>query len=216
MFQAARRLSCTVSRRASSVYHFFHYKEEFRTAKISTLVIVIAFVCWTPFFTNIAILASSITNRYVLIYLVHCAANLLTLIFAALSPYVYVFRSEKVKNCLRQLMAEWCENGAECCRFVRIKVLGKWKIKENKESKVEDQENSKISKKDVLVVQEDVKDAATTCKAIQIQDQNSLFIARHQRSRSNSTELLAPPNPKNLVLKASRSFDSQSQDGANT
>lgn len=49
-FQAARRLSCTVSRRASSVYQFFHYREELRTAKITALVIVIAFVCWGPFF----------------------------------------------------------------------------------------------------------------------------------------------------------------------
>ena len=110
-------------------------------------------------------------------------------------------------------MAEWCENGSECCRFLRIKVLGKWKIKDNNAKHLESKVEEEISKKDVLVVQEDVKDAAATCKAIQIQDQNSLFIARHQRSRSNSSELLAPPNPKNLVLKASRSFESQSQDG---
>ncbi len=47
-----------MSRRASSVYQFFHYKEELRTAKISALVLVIAVVCWAPFFTVLGLLAS--------------------------------------------------------------------------------------------------------------------------------------------------------------
>ena len=55
-FQAARRLSVNVSRRASSVYQFFQYKEELRTAKISATVIVVAFICWGPFFLNLALL----------------------------------------------------------------------------------------------------------------------------------------------------------------
>ena len=54
--QAARRLSVNVSRRASSVYQFFQYKEELRTAKISATVIVVAFICWGPFFLNLALL----------------------------------------------------------------------------------------------------------------------------------------------------------------
>jgi hypothetical protein len=45
-----------VSRRASSVYQFFQYKEELRTAKISATVIVVAFICWGPFFLNLALL----------------------------------------------------------------------------------------------------------------------------------------------------------------
>merc|ERR1712223_1376021 len=56
--QAARKLSVNVTRRASSVYQFFQYKEELRTAKISLLVLVIAVLCWGPFFLNLALLAS--------------------------------------------------------------------------------------------------------------------------------------------------------------
>ena len=47
-----------MTRRASSVYQFFQYKEELRTAKISLLVLVIAVLCWGPFFLNLALLAS--------------------------------------------------------------------------------------------------------------------------------------------------------------
>ena len=56
--KAARKLSVNVTRRASSVYQFFQYKEELRTAKISLLVLVIAVLCWGPFFLNLALLVS--------------------------------------------------------------------------------------------------------------------------------------------------------------
>jgi hypothetical protein len=71
------------------VYQFFHYKEELRTAKISTLVIVLAFVCWTPFFVQIA--AVSVHVAGVTLWL-HHAASVLAVAFAAITPYVYVFR----------------------------------------------------------------------------------------------------------------------------
>ena len=120
MFQAARRLSCTVSRRASSVYAFFHYHEELRTAKISLLVLVLAAVCWTPFFAVLSLLAfrppytaaerSESLADFVLsfsaLYYLHCVSNACALAFAALSPYVYVFRSDKVRNCLGEVLAE--------------------------------------------------------------------------------------------------------------
>ena len=38
------------------MYQFFQYKEELRTAKISATVIVVAFICWGPFFLNLALL----------------------------------------------------------------------------------------------------------------------------------------------------------------
>ena len=109
--QAARRLSVTVSRRASSVYHSLHAKEEFRTAKISTLVIVLAFVCWTPFFVVLALLSASIKDDNLIlspstVYYAHCVSNLFAVAFAGASPYVYVFRSEKVQKCLQQLLAD--------------------------------------------------------------------------------------------------------------
>ena len=147
-FQAARRLSCTVSRRASSVYQFFHYKEELKTAKISTLVVVFAFACWTPFFviilclalpasfdqagsdpgqisslrladagnvTGVATLAqvAGYDRSHPALFWLHYASCILTLIFAALSPYVYVFRSDKVKHCLAELLTECFRC---CCR----------------------------------------------------------------------------------------------------
>ncbi len=103
------------------MHAFFHHNvEELRTAKISTLVVALAFVCWTPFFavcaaTNSFTLTvataagnttasapsaspSSSTVDMAVFYL-HCASNLLALAFAGVSPYVYVFRSDKVRRC---------------------------------------------------------------------------------------------------------------------
>lgn len=130
-----------MSRRASSVYQFFQYKEELRTAKISTLVVVFAFACWTPFFVIILWLGfpasfdnddlSSSSNSTALgplrggedetgyvqlhpaLFWLHYTSCILTLIFAALSPYVYVFRSDKVKHCLGELLKECFRC---CCR----------------------------------------------------------------------------------------------------
>ena len=48
-FQAARRFSMSVSNKASSVYQFFQDKEELRTAKLTLLVVIVAFICWSPF-----------------------------------------------------------------------------------------------------------------------------------------------------------------------
>jgi hypothetical protein len=37
--------------------YFFQYREELRTAKITALVLVIAFVCWSPFFLLLLLIA---------------------------------------------------------------------------------------------------------------------------------------------------------------
>lgn len=109
--QAARRLSTNMSRRASSVYQFFQYKEELRTAKISAMVIVVAFLCWAPFFLNLA-LVTLLNNKEEslssakLIFWLHQASNLAMLGFAALSPYLYVFRSRKVQKCLGPVLTD--------------------------------------------------------------------------------------------------------------
>ena len=82
-----------MSRRASSVYQFFHYKEELRTAKISTLVVAVAFVCWAPYFT-LALLLALPSYAHAFTFHLHLASSALTLVFTALSPYIYVFRLE--------------------------------------------------------------------------------------------------------------------------
>ena len=102
------------------MYQFFQYKEELRTAKISLLVLVIAVLCWGPFFLNLALLASLFRTKNVdgdededqgeeggyigakdtIIHWTHYLSNLLMLCFAAISPFVYVFRSAKVQKCL--------------------------------------------------------------------------------------------------------------------
>jgi hypothetical protein len=102
----------TVSRRASSVYHFFHAKEELRSAKISAFVLVLAFACWTPYFAVLICLALPSTAEQddlgaaAAIYWLHLVSCFLSLIFAAVSPYVYVFRSQKVKNCLGKIITD--------------------------------------------------------------------------------------------------------------
>ena len=104
------------------MYQFFQYKEELRTAKISLLVLVIAVLCWGPFFLNLALLASLFRTKNheagdededqgedeeeefgakdTIIHWTHYLSNLLMLCFAAISPFVYVFRSAKVQKCL--------------------------------------------------------------------------------------------------------------------
>ena len=108
--QVARRLSVNVSRRASSVYQFFQYKEELRTAKISALVIVVAFICFPPFFLNLALLSLDADHSDLIACWLHHLSNLFMFAFAALSPYLYVFRSSKVQKCLCQVIRETC-----CC-----------------------------------------------------------------------------------------------------
>ena len=119
-----------MSRRASSVYQFFQYKEELRTAKISALVIVVAFLCWGPFFINLALLtlASNGKAESELILWLHHASNLTMLGFAALSPYLYVFRSSKVQNCLGQVLTD-----TFCCKVGGLpKTNNFWQTYRNK------------------------------------------------------------------------------------
>ena len=87
--QAARRLSVNVSRRASSVYHFFHAKEELRSAKIAALVLAVAFASWSPFVVLVSLPEQLSTLAAPWLHLSSCS---LATVFAALSPYVYVFR----------------------------------------------------------------------------------------------------------------------------
>ena len=108
------------------MYQFFQYKEELRTAKISLLVLVIAVLCWGPFFLNLALLASLFRTKNVdgdededqgeeggyigakdtIIHWTHYLSNLLMLCFAAISPFVYVFRSAKVQKCLGKYLVK--------------------------------------------------------------------------------------------------------------
>ena len=83
---------------------FFQYKEELRTAKISILVLIVAFFCWGPFFLNLAISGLFLDLNLQVIQILHYLTNLSMLSFAALSPYLYVFRSRKVQKCLGQVV----------------------------------------------------------------------------------------------------------------
>ncbi|XP_040579765.1 uncharacterized protein [Lepeophtheirus salmonis] len=91
--QAARRLSCSFSRGANNVYHFLLHNEERRTAKISSFVVCLAIISWTPFFL---VLILSNINLTFLRYL-HRGSFVSGLIFASLSPFLYVYRSDKVQ-----------------------------------------------------------------------------------------------------------------------
>ena len=112
----------------------FQYREELRTAKITALVLVIAFVCWSPFFLLLLCVAlqpqveqlpfpgnltsghgdsefrekvgGTSTTTLDTFFWLHYTSCLMGLGFGAASPYVYVFRSEKVQKCLKQLLYE--------------------------------------------------------------------------------------------------------------
>ena len=123
----------TVLRRAicSTITFVLQYREELRTAKITALVLVIAFVCWSPFFLLLLCIAlqhqdfpepeGNSTGTHLnltdldiretarsetTMFWLHFTSCLTGLSFAAASPYVYVFRSEKVQKCLRQLLLD--------------------------------------------------------------------------------------------------------------
>ena len=179
-FQVARRLSFNVSRKASSVYQFFQDKEEFRTAKLTFLVVVVAFICWSPFmgvlfwplfqmnqtimnpidlnanvtrpsphsnltnhpaFKSILLLLpssnvsqlifmddrsslihiprslidvkhhtlnseSGVEESHPSIFWLHFVSCIMILLFTAISPYVYVFRSKKVQKSLNDIWTD--------------------------------------------------------------------------------------------------------------
>ena len=188
----------SVSNKASSVYQFFQDKEELRTAKLTLLVVIVAFICWSPFvaiilcpllqsnnikpilekptiqavskaiaapkneedtfvsdsdsqnhptsamhplfFTDndISLLRGDEEDSFILINLphipkytqtwisnstssylaqienddsqsiiwLHFASCMLMISFTAISPYIYVFRSEKVRKCLNELFRD--------------------------------------------------------------------------------------------------------------
>ena len=188
----------SVSNKASSVYQFFQDKEELRTAKLTLLVVIVAFICWSPFvaiilcpllqsnniipiwekptiqavskaiaapkneedtyvsdsdspfhptsamhplfFTDndISLLRGDEEDSFILINLphipkytqtwisnstssylaqienddsqsiiwLHFASCMLMISFTAISPYIYVFRSEKVRKCLSELFRD--------------------------------------------------------------------------------------------------------------
>ena len=188
----------SVSNKASSVYQFFQDKEEWRTAKLTLLVVIVAFICWSPFVViilcpllqsnnivpilekpTIKTIAKAIAapkneedtfvsysdspfhptsamhplfltdndssslrgdekDSFILINLphipkhtqtwisnstssylaqienddsqsiiwLHFASCMLMISFTAISPYIYVFRSEKVRKCLRELFRD--------------------------------------------------------------------------------------------------------------
>ena len=72
------------------MYHFFHAKEELRSAKIAALVLAVAFASWGPFVALVS-LPEGISLALAAPWL-HLASCSLATAFAALSPYVYVFR----------------------------------------------------------------------------------------------------------------------------
>ena len=111
LVQAARRMSGRMSTRALSIYHFFNEKEELRAAKIAGVVLVIALVCWTPFVIVMGHLAwgstddkhfNAILSRSAdpTVFWTHFVYSITSLLFAAITPYIYVFRSKKVQKSL--------------------------------------------------------------------------------------------------------------------
>ena len=73
------------------MYHFFHAKEELRSAKIAALVLAVAFASWGPFVVLVSLPETEGLSAAAAPWL-HLSACSLATLFAALSPYVYVFR----------------------------------------------------------------------------------------------------------------------------
>ncbi|KAL0273124.1 UNVERIFIED_CONTAM: hypothetical protein PYX00_005875 [Menopon gallinae] len=86
----------------------FRYREEARAARISALVIVMALVCWLPFFT-VFYLHSGIQlevdsgRRTFPLYLDSFSIAFL-LLSAVVSPFLFAFRNRKIKKEIRKIM----------------------------------------------------------------------------------------------------------------
>ena len=74
------------------MYHFFHAKEELRSAKIAALVLAVAFASWSPFVVLVSLPETTEGLSAVAAPWLHLSSCSLATLFAALSPYVYVFR----------------------------------------------------------------------------------------------------------------------------
>ncbi|XP_044592617.1 octopamine receptor 2 isoform X2 [Cotesia glomerata] len=78
----------------------FKYREETRAARISALVIVMGFVCWTPFFTIVVIKTVAVNLVYHQVDVVGIGCFLLGTI---VSPMLFGYRSRRIKRELRKL-----------------------------------------------------------------------------------------------------------------
>ena len=181
--KAARRLSVNVSRRASSVYQFFQYKEELRTAKISALVIVVAFICWGPFFFNL-ILVGLLDSTFDVVQVMQHSTNLAMLAFAALSPFLYVFRSSKVRKCLGPVLIDtFCMNSD-----VRLNV-------KRRRRRIIEQESSQKRKAETIIQTCDhfTRDRSCSCPNIEESKANEDSVDDAQNLRFNKFLYRPPP-----------------------
>ncbi|XP_045121072.1 adenosine receptor A2a-like isoform X1 [Portunus trituberculatus] len=98
----------TSSQIVSSLRHrisnasLFLHKEESRAAKISVVVIVLVFVCWLPFHAA-ALLHTSLLQVW-LPRPAWSVVMMLALSNAAVSPYVYLYRSRRIQREVRRLL----------------------------------------------------------------------------------------------------------------
>ena len=62
---------------------------------------MVAFICWGPFFCNLILCGGLLDEvTFDVVQVMQYGSNLAMLAFAALSPFLYVFRSSKVQKCL--------------------------------------------------------------------------------------------------------------------
>ncbi|KAK0160068.1 hypothetical protein PV328_007513 [Microctonus aethiopoides] len=81
----------------------FKYREETRAARISALVIVMGFICWTPYFTlSIAKYITIIINNNHLSHDYDIVAMSLLIFATYVSPLLFGYRSRRVKRELRK------------------------------------------------------------------------------------------------------------------
>lgn len=78
----------------------FKYREETRAARISALVIVMGFVCWTPFFSIVVIKNLTVNLLYHQMDLLGIGCFVMGTI---VSPMLFGYRSRRVKRELRKL-----------------------------------------------------------------------------------------------------------------
>ncbi|XP_059090786.1 probable G-protein coupled receptor No18 [Tigriopus californicus] len=88
----------------SNAGNLFQYREDRRAAKATLLVLVMIFVCWTPFFGLISYYADITTVPNHLSPCIKGFATLLVASSSVLSPILYAYRSRRVQRDVKRVL----------------------------------------------------------------------------------------------------------------
>lgn len=93
----------------------FRYREETRAARISAMVIVMALLCWLPFFIVISLYPGICLGKFPHFpYYLDAFSIVLLLASTIISPFLFAFRNRQIKKEIRKIF-QFCPNSNWNC-----------------------------------------------------------------------------------------------------